>query len=101
MKDIKTAVCEDCLFPFLLKQTARLLRLFECLYFGIHCNLTGQILFDDLKKRLLARGASRLKIVSDPNAEGFYQKMGAVKVGEEQTKIEGRVFPVFELTISE
>ncbi len=60
----------------------------------------GRILFDDLKERLHARGASRLKIISDPNAEGFYRKMGAVQVGEEPTKIEGRVFPVFELKIT-
>ena len=60
----------------------------------------GRILFDDLKERLRARNASRLKIISDPNAEGFYRKMGAVKVGEEPTKIEGRVFPVLELKIT-
>jgi len=60
----------------------------------------GRILFDDLNERLRARGASSLKIISDPNAEGFYRKMGAVKIGEEPTKIKGRVFPVFELKIT-
>ncbi|MBT3337334.1 MAG: GNAT family N-acetyltransferase [Anaerolineae bacterium] len=60
----------------------------------------GQLLFDDLKKRLRALGCSRLKIISDPNAAGFYRKMGAVQIGEEPTKIEGRVFPVFEVQIA-
>ena len=52
MKDIKTAVGEDCFLPFFLEQTARPLRLFECLYFGVHCNLTGQILFDNFTDRM-------------------------------------------------
>ncbi len=59
----------------------------------------GRILFDDLKKRLGNLGCTRLKIVSDPNAAGFYRKMGAVKIGEEPTKITGRVFSVFEFRI--
>lgn len=59
----------------------------------------GRILFDDVKKRLGSLGAKRLKIISDPNAAGFYRKMGAVQIGEEPTKIQGRVFPVFELRL--
>jgi GNAT superfamily N-acetyltransferase len=59
----------------------------------------GRILFDDLKKRLSRLGCSRLKIISDPNAAGFYRKMGAVQIGEELTQIKGRVFPVFELRL--
>lgn len=59
----------------------------------------GQILFDDVKKRLGSLGVKRLKIISDPNAAGFYRKMGAVQVGEEPTKIKGRNFPVFELRL--
>lgn len=59
----------------------------------------GRILFDDVKKRLGSLGAKRLKIISDPNAAGFYRRMGAEQTGEEPTKIEGRVFPVFELKL--
>ena len=59
----------------------------------------GQTLFDDLKRRLRALGCIRLKIISDPNAEGFYRKMGAIQIGEEPTKIPGRVFPVFVFEI--
>jgi len=56
----------------------------------------GHLLFDDLKKRLRALDASRLIIISDPNAAGFYRKMGAIKIDEKPTKINGRKFPVFE-----
>ncbi len=59
----------------------------------------GRLLFDDLKKRLHALGCSRLIIISDPNAEGFYRKMGAVKIGEKPTRIEGRSFSIFEFRI--
>ena len=57
----------------------------------------GRILFDDIKKRLGGLGSAHLKIISDPNAAGFYRKMGAIQVGEEPTQIPGRVFPIFEL----
>ena len=60
----------------------------------------GHLLFDDLKSRLIVLGCSRLLIISDPNAAGFYNKMGAFKIGEKPTKIEGRNFPVFEFTFN-
>ena len=59
----------------------------------------GQMLIDDVKERLGSLGAKQLKIISDPKAAGFYRRMGAMQVGEEPTKIAGRVFPVFELKI--
>lgn len=40
-----------------------------------------------------------IRIESDPNAEGFYLKMGAVRTGEIPSKaIVGRVLPVLEIT---
>jgi N-acetylglutamate synthase-like GNAT family acetyltransferase len=41
----------------------------------------GRLLFDHLKATAAALGIERIKIVSHPPSEGFYRKMGAVRVG--------------------
>jgi hypothetical protein len=42
-----------------------------------------------------AFGSTNLLIVSDPNAEGFYAKMGAVVFGQqESTSRKGRFLPL-------
>ncbi|MCP4181289.1 MAG: GNAT family N-acetyltransferase [bacterium] len=56
----------------------------------------GKLLFKDLDKKLDVLKCTSLRICSDPNAEGFYIKMGAVKIAEEPSKIKGRIFPIFE-----
>ena len=38
-------------------------------------------------------GARALEIVSDPNAEGFYLRMGAKRAGEEHSRPPGRTLP--------
>ena len=37
-----------------------------------------------------ALGARAVEITAEPNAEGFYEKMGAVKVGELRSELDGR-----------
>jgi GNAT superfamily N-acetyltransferase len=54
----------------------------------------GRILFQHLTGTLRSLGCERLRIVSDPHAEGFYRKMGAVRIGEQPSKPEGRMLPV-------
>jgi GNAT superfamily N-acetyltransferase len=49
----------------------------------------GRELFVHSTKTARARGASDLQIESDPNAEGFYLKMGARRVGEISSVMEG------------
>ena len=41
----------------------------------------GRVLWDDAVRRAEARGHARLVIQSDPNAEGFYRKLGAERIG--------------------
>lgn len=55
----------------------------------------GRTLFEHAVETARSVGATTLTIESEPNAEGFYQKMGAVRVGETVTEIEGkpRVLP--------
>lgn len=47
------------------------------------------------------RGFRALRFESDPNAVGFYEKMGAHKVGERQSELEGRprILPVMEIDL--
>lgn len=50
----------------------------------------GRELFRHARARAVALNFAALEITSDPNAEGFYQRMGAVRIGEVQSKIDGR-----------
>jgi N-acetylglutamate synthase-like GNAT family acetyltransferase len=55
----------------------------------------GRALFLYLKERAVNLGLPALEISSDPNAEGFYQRMGAKRTGDVRSEIEGkpRVLP--------
>ncbi len=59
----------------------------------------GRELFDHAVVTARTNGATRIKVVSDPNAEEFYVKMGARRVGEEPSKPEGRRLPVLLLDL--
>ncbi len=49
----------------------------------------GRMLFEHAVRLATENGARRIEIESDPNAEGFYQKMGAETVGEVTYELEG------------
>jgi GNAT superfamily N-acetyltransferase len=55
----------------------------------------GKELFIDAMQRAAERNLSAVEISADPNAAGFYLKMGATKVGEIASEIDGqsRVLP--------
>lgn len=55
----------------------------------------GRALFDECVRRAKATGATALIIASDPHAVGFYERMGAVRVGAVPSDIEGRELPRF------
>lgn len=59
----------------------------------------GSRLFHHAMKRAVALGASHVEVESDPNAEGFYQKMGAMTVGEVGYEMEGirRTLPLLRI----
>ena len=60
------------------------------------CGL-GKILWRELLKHAKQIGGSKLTIVADPNAEGFYLKQGAVRVAEIPSQsIAGRQLPLLE-----
>jgi len=62
----------------------------------------GPQLFQHALERSRERGESVLKIEADPNAQSFYEKMGARQIGEHHSEVDGqmRVLPVMEISIS-
>jgi N-acetylglutamate synthase-like GNAT family acetyltransferase len=55
----------------------------------------GKELFLHAMRRAAKENVDEVEILSDPNAEGFYRKMGAHRTGESVSEIEGepRVLP--------
>jgi ribosomal protein S18 acetylase RimI-like enzyme len=62
----------------------------------------GRALLDHAVRRTATLGAKTLSIEADPNAEGFYRRMGARRVGENVYEIEGhrRELPLLILDVS-
>ena len=61
----------------------------------------GRELFDHTLTRCRELGARVLEIESDPNARGFYEHMGATKIGEVIGEVEGqpRILPLLEIEL--
>lgn len=62
----------------------------------------GAALFKHILGRCQELGVQVLEIESDPNAQGFYERMGAKKVGENVGELDGkpRVLPLLEIKIA-
>jgi N-acetylglutamate synthase-like GNAT family acetyltransferase len=60
----------------------------------------GRRLFAHLLKRLRAMKVTRLKIASDPNAAGFYLRMGARRVGCVASLPSGRSIPLLVMRVA-
>ncbi|HSA99197.1 MAG TPA: GNAT family N-acetyltransferase [Anaerolineales bacterium] len=61
----------------------------------------GRTLFLHAVERSRQRGYAVLQLEADPNAAGFYEKMGMHKVGEHQYEVEGqpRSLPIMEMKL--
>ena len=61
----------------------------------------GRALLLYVKDRAARLKISELEISADPNAEGFYERMGATRIGEVRSEIKGqpRVLPRMALVI--
>ena len=64
-------------------------------------NGLGKELFLHALERSRLRQVSVLKIEADPNAQSFYEHMGAKKVDEHYSEIDGqpRILPVMEISL--
>jgi ribosomal protein S18 acetylase RimI-like enzyme len=63
----------------------------------------GKRLFLHAVTRSRLKGLLILQLEADPNALGFYEKMGMYKIGERKSEIEGqpRILPVMEIELRE
>ena len=61
----------------------------------------GKQLFLDAISRAREMGYKTLQLEADPNAAGFYEKMGMHKIGERRGEVEGepRVLPLMEMKL--
>ena len=50
----------------------------------------GRASFEHTTQRASQLGLAELELSADPNAEGFYEKMGARRIGEIQADMEGQ-----------
>jgi GNAT superfamily N-acetyltransferase len=50
----------------------------------------GKELFIHAMQQAAGRNISEVEILSDPNAEGFYRKMGAYRIGETVSEVDGQ-----------
>jgi GNAT superfamily N-acetyltransferase len=59
---------------------------------------TGRALFEHSVNQARTAGFDLIKIEADPNAEGFYKRMGAQRVGTSVSEVEGqkRELPLME-----
>lgn len=62
----------------------------------------GGKLFAAIVELIVREGAKRLLIEADPNAEGFYKRLGARRIGDAPSSaIPGRTLPLLEFVIPE
>ena len=61
----------------------------------------GKRLFLHAQELSRQRGFVILRLEADPNAAGFYEKMGMKKIGERKSEIEGqpRILPIMEIRL--
>lgn len=61
----------------------------------------GRMLVRHAVETVRATGGRVLTIASDPNAEQFYVRLGARRVGEVASKPDGRRLPLLEVRVTE
>jgi GNAT superfamily N-acetyltransferase len=59
----------------------------------------GKELFVHAMQKAAGENVSEVEISSDPNAEGFYKRMGARRIGEDSSEIDGQARALPRLTV--
>jgi ribosomal protein S18 acetylase RimI-like enzyme len=61
----------------------------------------GRQLFRHSVEIARTRGYAKLQLEADPNAIGFYERMGMHKIGERHSEVDGqpRVLPIMEINL--
>ena len=56
----------------------------------------GRLVFQHIVSYLKLNGYKKLELIAEPNAKGFYDKMGGKITGQFQSKVSGRFLDVYE-----
>lgn len=61
----------------------------------------GKVLFLDAMERAAQMNVSEVELSADPNAAGFYERMGAEKIGEVDSSMDGqpRIIPRMKIDV--
>jgi len=59
----------------------------------------GRLMWNHALRRAEAAGADRVTLEADPNAAGFYERMGAHRTGSARAPDTGRDLPVYEFRL--
>jgi len=59
----------------------------------------GKKMFQGVQDKMKEMGIQEIDIISDPNASGFYEKMGARRVGEVESVPIGRILPKYMFSL--
>ena len=62
-------------------------------------NGLGKIMFNDSINEIKNNGGTNFYIFSDPNAQGFYKKMGCKFIRESKSSIKNRTIPIYKYEI--
>ena len=59
----------------------------------------GRLVFNHIFKCLKSKKYKKATLVAEPNAKGFYEKMGGKVIGQHQSKVSGRFLDIYEFKI--
>lgn len=59
----------------------------------------GRQIFQHIMEDVATKGHSKMTLVAEPNAVGFYQKMNGEVVGKFQSKIKDRILDIYEFRV--
>jgi GNAT superfamily N-acetyltransferase len=60
----------------------------------------GRLMWDEAVRRAEAAGVGRMALEADPNAAGFYERMGARRTGSVRAADTGRELPIYEMKLN-
>jgi GNAT superfamily N-acetyltransferase len=59
----------------------------------------GRLMWEEALRRAEAAGVERMTLEADPNAAGFYERMGATRTGSINAPDTGRELPVYQIQL--
>jgi GNAT superfamily N-acetyltransferase len=60
----------------------------------------GRLMWEQALRRAEAAGVGRVTLEADPNAAGFYERMGARRTGSVRAPDTGRELPIYEVKLT-